>query len=1629
GTTARGRLEVYDASDNLLDVVLTADLAHLGDEWLRVRRATADIAYAIAGAAGVGDVYLSNLEWTVDHTTTTNLNGVYTFTDVPSGTYSVRELHQADWLRTAPTRGFHSASVVAADAVTGRNFGNAQRGAIQGEKWHDLDADGVRDASEPTLPFWPLFLDLDSDGVWDVDAVQLPVEVDRFIPTIGTRTSTVDVSGLSGRILDVNVAVDITHFGIPDLDVYLVSPSGTRVELVTDVGDLFDKDFAGTTFDDEARHPITSGSGSFFGPFWPEGFLGQFDGETPNGAWMLEVIDDGNAGFGRLNSWQLNLSYGEPSTRANDEGKYTLERLPPGTYTVTEFPQGPVTLGGSGSDTYDSGLVFEPIRPQLPDAMQENIYPITVVTTPLPGGEVIDIDVEVDILSTNTALLDIYLRNPQGERVALARGLSGSTGFRRTIFDDSATTSITGGTAPFTGTFQPEDRLSRLSGAPFGTWALVIATDVVAGGSLGTLREWSLTLTAANVDGQPNQTRPTFPSSTALAMHSFQFGQFAFGTLYHVDPTTGVPFHPQFSELDAVAGIAFAPDGDLYGLTTETTIYSTPNTLYRIDPRTGTSTAIGPTGHTIGEGDIDFDPTTGVLYGLYTLDEGQFSLPRMFTINLATGAATECGLVLPGTDLSAMAFDAGGNLYAIDSIDDQLLQLSKNSASILTSVALNHDVGTQAGIDFDPVSGTLYLIDGGNFNDDSSSGIYTIDPATGQVTLVGRAGGMGDFVDIEFAPGRSGSASHGVFVESQQTVAGIDFGNTQFGRIEGRVWDDANFDRLSQPGEAGLPGWTVYADLNDNGALDGAGGVDASDFAANTMIGSAVPGVRLSAVGSAAASSAVFTRFESHEDANGMVLGHDNPRPSDGARTLWNEDLRLRMEFGEPVAAVSIHSPGLYLCQSDLILEAFDAAGRKIGRFTAPDTSGTVDADLVFSRSQADIKSAEAYGACDGGWFDRLNFSQEPHTTTDANGDYALTQLHPRGYTFRQVPQSNWTQVFPDPQTGDFHSVSFGSGGTLSGIDFGNVQPGRIEGRVWNDRNGDGFRQASETRHAGAVVRAIDPVSGAAIVQTVSGIDGVYVLDGVVPGDYVVQFVAPPEHAFSPPNQGGSPSFDSNAHRITGRSSPVSILPREIIRDIDAGLIPPDRFEQNDAMNTATDLGVMLAVREDELTISTAGDDDWFGVELLRSDDVHLALRFTHGFGDLGLELLDAQGVVIGGSNVLGDEEVVTLTDLTAGAYWVRVYGVGQAVNVYDLEIRPAATSATRIFYVNDNDTFDDLYTRAIGSDANDGLSSQFPKATVQDVLADYDLGANDLVLVDTGDYVQGVQITATDSGAAFAGTPRGSYFSAGPIRWELVNADFNLIYRLRFAGTSTYTGIYARGDGASGSTDNIYRDNSFETANYAIRIDGGAFDAIENNFVYGGVVAAFHVVGGGLVTIRGNQVWAATQAVYTTVDSTIEDNQFAATGTVVQFSNSAATLTARRNSISGGAIGLHVGTGTAEVAENEVFGNVVGIRSNTVGMNAFGNYIHHNGTGIAGGGTLGGADWSPGQPNVVERNTTGISSSGGMVRFNRVHRNVTGIEARGTAEVHHNAIFRNDLHGIVVNGGSGVRLTNNTVY
>jgi len=99
---------------------------------------------------------------------TTDASGAYVIPGVPVGTYTVAEVVKDNWVQTHPAGGTHEVTVNPGETVTGIDFGNwAVRGQIHGSKFNDMNQNGVRDAGEPGLANWQIYVDEDLNGQWN----------------------------------------------------------------------------------------------------------------------------------------------------------------------------------------------------------------------------------------------------------------------------------------------------------------------------------------------------------------------------------------------------------------------------------------------------------------------------------------------------------------------------------------------------------------------------------------------------------------------------------------------------------------------------------------------------------------------------------------------------------------------------------------------------------------------------------------------------------------------------------------------------------------------------------------------------------------------------------------------------------------------------------------------------------------------------------------------------------------------------------------------------------------------------------------------------------------------------------------------------------------------------------------------------------------------------------------------------------------------------------------------------------------------------------------------------------------------------------------------------------------------
>ncbi|MES2544651.1 MAG: PKD domain-containing protein, partial [Bacteroidota bacterium] len=105
----------------------------------------------------------------------------------------------------------------------------------------------------------------------------------------------------------------------------------------------------------------------------------------------------------------------------------------------------------------------------------------------------------LDILNLNDQDLDITLTSPCGVTIDLSSDNGGaSDNYTNTCFSPTASTAITAGAPPFTGTYLPEQAFSAFNGCnPNGVWTLTVKDDAAAGVG-GTFSNWSIAFNTQN---------------------------------------------------------------------------------------------------------------------------------------------------------------------------------------------------------------------------------------------------------------------------------------------------------------------------------------------------------------------------------------------------------------------------------------------------------------------------------------------------------------------------------------------------------------------------------------------------------------------------------------------------------------------------------------------------------------------------------------------------------------------------------------------------------------------------------------------------------------------------------------------------------------------------------------------------------------------------------------------------------------------------------------------------------------------------------------------------------------------------------------------------------------------------
>jgi subtilisin-like proprotein convertase family protein len=286
--------------------------------------------------------------------------------------------------------------------------------------------------------------------------------------------------------------------------------------------------------------------------------------------------------------------------------------------------------------------------------------------------------------------------------------------------------------------------------------------------------------------------------------------------------------------------------------------------------------------------------------------------------------------------------------------------------------------------------------------------------------------------DIEFSPFTKilAAATHGRGIWEILTAPPP-------GQIFGTIYHDANANGTQNPGEPGLPGWTVFRDDNNNGAIDNYGSAIISATGLPTPIpdNSTITSNLVVSGLLGAITDVNVTLNITHPFVGNLVVSLTNPAGT--TVTLFANiggsgnnftSTTLDDEAATPITSASPPYTGSFQPQQFLV--AMDAQ--------LPNGTWTLTVSDTMATNSGTLNSWSIQVA-----------TGEPTAMSRPDGSYTLRGNPPGTYTIRRVLQSGW---FPTEPPGGAAVVTLGGMLGVAGVNFGQTQtpPVKVDSVVIN---------------------------------------------------------------------------------------------------------------------------------------------------------------------------------------------------------------------------------------------------------------------------------------------------------------------------------------------------------------------------------------------------------------------------------------------------------------------------------------------------------------------------------------------------------------------------------------------------
>jgi hypothetical protein len=1081
----------------------------------------------------------------------------------------VRQVPQGGWRCTAPAGCAYSAVTIASGAsVTGRDFGDAQSTTVSGTKYADHDRDGTRDADEPGLSGWTVYVDYDGDGVLG------PLEPSAVTDANGDYTIS--------RINPNTAANPYAVREVAQADWTCSAPAGCAWTGFVIVGG-------------------TSVTGRDFGAYRAQSVSGRtYEDRDADG-----TQDAGDPALGGMTLWAETVADngtidpGEPTATSDARGDYLIPDVPVGTFRVRQAPRAgwtcsvaggcfrtfTLTPGGTapGNDfgSYRpatvSGTAFDDADRDGSRGVDELAAPgVTVVVETVSENGVADPGEPTAVTGADGA----YSIGGLAPRTTPYRVVGLPPAGHTCTFPgdcDHHVTLLSGDVA--------EDRdfgvvaESRVSGTQFEDRD---ADGVRDGGEPG-LSGWTVWVDYDN-DGARDSGEPSDVTAASgdYAIDGVRLGSFR----VRQEPTAGwtCSFPDSCSwRVDFVAG------GDVggrdFGAWEPGSVSGRVfDDLDRGGNEDGGEPGLSPwiafvdyDGDEVRDGDEPHATTAGD--GTYTIPgvrpgrwavreelQGQYActtpVPCENDVTVASGDDTpgaDFGNAVPGVTIEGSVFhdrDADGAARPFDAVSGEPAEPGLGGRQVwLETVAAN-------GV-LDPGEPSTVSNDSGDY------GFRNLNPGS---YAVRHEAADGWNCSYPATCGWSLAAAAGEAVVAQ------DFGEWTSPSISGRLYEDLNADGGADAGEPAIAGRTVALDPGTPG--------DASDDASTTSaadgtygFGGLTPSVAYRVydagpagwtcsqpgaaceyavtLGSGDASDgndfglwrAVTIAGTKYEDTNADG-DRDSGEPALGGRTI-KLDPATPGNAGDDLSATTAPdgsysfsglTPGVTYrvhdegesgwtcsepgspCEYSVPTASGDGVigGNDFGAYRPASIAGTSyeDSDADGSRDAGEPANGGRTVYIDADGSDSLS-AGDPTTTSAPDGSYSFAGLRPGSYSVReQLPSAAWTCSAP---AGCEHAVTLGSGEAVSGRDFGSWRPATISGTKYEDTDGDGERDGGEPPIPGKTI-VLDPCTPddpSDDLTTTTAADGSYSFSGLTPGvAYCVRDAGEPGWTCTDPGAG-----------------------------------------------------------------------------------------------------------------------------------------------------------------------------------------------------------------------------------------------------------------------------------------------------------------------------------------------------------------------------------------------------------------------------------------------------------------------------------------------------------------------------